>query len=157
MLTIAKKNAVLFLVLFRKLIWILLVFTTGLVLSIVLFVMNDNLVGIILGTFVPTVLYIVYLFYDASLYAKSASIELKDNTVDMHANNVFNRTNISLPISQINSANVEQSFLLKIFGISSVHFLDESGTHTSLWGFTYEDAVKFANTFSKQYKIPVTR
>lgn len=143
-----------------KLLWAIVWFAVAFVAMIIIVPKDANSSQIFLGfslTLIPPILYLVVVAIDAYMYAKSATIEIAENTVNLHANNLFSRSNNSLPISQINQANVIQTFIFKLFGVSAVVFSDESGSTNILWGFNYEDAANFLNEFGSRYKIKISK
>lgn len=143
-------------VLFDKLIWMIVVLFISLITSLILFG-ESNITLAFFGIVLPPVLFMLYIAFDTKKYVDSASITISENTVDFHAENLFTRSNNSVPTSQVNNATVNQGFIWKLFGIASVSFLDESGVMTSLWGFNYDDAVVFVKEFGSKYKIKMSR
>lgn len=125
-------------------------------LFVAIFITSNALIGIIITLSGP-IIYLIIFGIDASIYAKSAYVEATENTINFHSNSLFRRSSHSLPIAQINKANAIQPFFLKLFGLSEVVFIDETGAITYLWGFNYDDAAAFLDEFSSKYKIKFSK
>ncbi|HNQ31155.1 MAG TPA: hypothetical protein PKG71_00300 [Candidatus Woesebacteria bacterium] len=103
----------------------------------------------------PSFLYLAYIVADSLTYASHATIELKENSVDVHFKNLLKQGDVSLPVSQIESTNLSQSFFFRLLGIGVVSFIQESGVITISWGYNYNDAKAFLTEFGNRYKVKI--
>lgn len=116
----------------------------------------SGLLGWLIALMLPT-LYMVYVIVDSYTFASNTYVELKDNNIDVYFKNLLRQGNIILPVSQVESVNLSQSVLFRIFGISQIIFIQESGVITISWGYDYKDALAFVKEFGDKYKIKISK
>ncbi len=103
---------------------------------------------VLLLSFAVVTLFAVRLVIDSLLHVKDTSVELTEKTVNCEISG-FNSTSVSIPLNQISSMHVQQAFLDKLFGVSSIVISQIAGA-ISVYGFDYEEAKNFSNAFSEK-------
>lgn len=115
----------------------------------------SNTLSVIL-VFLPSILYVLFIFVDTKMYAEGSSIELKENSIELTFKNLFNQGHVVIPLSQLESANIFQPFLHKLLGICFIRFIQESGAAAVTWGYSYQDASEFVRKVGEKHKIRIS-
>lgn len=85
---------------------------------------------------------------EARILAKGTNLELKEKTISCTIAG-FSTRSFSIPLNQISSVHIQQSFTDRFFKISRVVIVQIASTAV-IYGFDYDDAVKFSEKFANR-------
>lgn len=116
-------------------------------------IMNNY--GIQSISWLPSILaisFVILLFIkhalDAYLVAKGTFLELKEKSISCTISGLSTRS-FSIPLNQISSIHIQQSFVDKFFNICRVVIVQIASTAV-VYGFNYTDAIKFSENFTNK-------
>lgn len=115
--------------------------------------------GVPVITWLPSVLAILAVVLllakrvlEIKLLVQGTFLELRDKSIFCTISG-FNNRSFSIPLNQVSSIHIQQSFIDKLFGICRVVIVQIASTSV-VYGFDYDEGLKFSDQFTlKRVKL----